>query len=274
MTRCPEGHFYDPAKHPACPWCALPTDAGAGKTRAIRPEAVAASAAPPPLPGAHPPSPPPLASPPPPPNPPALASPPPLAATAPPLLAANVPPPVAPPVAGPPAVAAPVVPPPAVAPHAVAPPAVTPPIATPPAVAPPPNATVRLGASARAGIKTDPVAGWLVCLEGPDRGRDYRLHMEKNFIGRAPNMDVVLDGDSTVSREKHAIVIFDPRKKVFWALPGEASGLVYLNGDIVNAPVQMKADDILEVGQTRLALIPFCGDRYSWTKEEAPPAEG
>jgi len=118
------------------------------------------------------------------------------------------------------------------------------------------------------------VAGWLVCLEGPDRGKDYRLRMEKNFIGRAPNMDVVLDGDSTVSREKHAIVIFDPRKKVFWALPGEASGLVYLNGDIVNSPAQMKAHDILEVGQTKLALIPFCGDRYSWTKEEAPPAEG
>jgi hypothetical protein len=160
----------------------------------------------------------------------------------------------------------------------VAPPVVTPPVvAAPvvsPVVAPPPNATVRVGAIAKAGIRTEPVAGWLVCLEGPDRGRDYRLHMEKNFIGRAPNMDVVLDGDSTVSREKHAIVIFDPRKKVFWALPGEASGLVYLNGDIVNSPVQMKADDILEVGQTRLALIPFCGDRYSWTKEEAPPAEG
>jgi hypothetical protein len=262
MTRCPEGHFYDPAKHAACPWCALPTDAGAGgqKTRAIRPEAVAPM--PPPLPGAH------LPNPPPPPNPPAAASPPPFAANAPPPVAANVPPHVPPPVASPPAVAAPVVAPPVVTPPVVAAPVVS------PVVAPPPNATVRVGAIAKAGIRTEPVAGWLVCLEGPDRGRDYRLHMEKNFIGRAPNMDVVLDGDSTVSREKHAIVIFDPRKKVFWALPGEASGLVYLNGDIVNSPVQMKADDILEVGQTRLALIPFCGDRYSWTKEEAPPAEG
>lgn len=231
MTRCPEGHFYDPAKHAACPWCALPTDVGASqKTRAIRPEAA-----------------------------PALASPPPIAAHAPPPV-----PRVTPPVAAPPVVA----------PPAVVPPAVTPPVATPPAAAPPANATVRVGAIAKAGINTEPVAGWLVCLEGPGRGRDYRLHMEKNFIGRAPNMDVVLDGDSTVSREKHAIVIFDPRKKIFWAIPGESSGLVYLNGDIVNAPVQMNAHDILEVGQTRLALIPFCGDRYSWTKEEAPPAEG
>ncbi len=248
MTRCPEGHFYDPAKHAACPWCALPTDAGVGsqQTRAIRPEAAAPT--PPPLPGAaaaHPPGPHPT-------------NPPPLAAKAPQV------PPVTPPPASPQAAAPPV----------ATPPVATPPVAAPPAVAPPPNATVRVGAIAKAGIKTEPVAGWLVCLEGPDRGRDYRLHMEKNFIGRAQNMDVVLDGDSTVSREKHAVVIFDPRKKVFWALPGEASGLVYLNGDIVNSPVTMKAHDILEVGQTKLALIPFCGDRYSWTKEEAPPAEG
>jgi len=195
MTRCPEGHFYDPAKHSACPWCALPRDMGAAdqKTRPMRPEAPVVT--PPLMPGAGSP------------------------------------------------------------PHAPT---------------PPPNATVRVGASAIAGIKKEPVAGWLVCLEGPDRGRDYRLRMEKNFIGRAPHMDVVLDGDDSVSRERHAIVIFDPKKKTFWALPGEASGLVYLNGDIVNSPAQMKADDILEIGKTKLVLVPFCGDRYSWLNESAP----
>jgi hypothetical protein len=207
MTRCLEGHFYDPAKHGACPWCALPVDAGASeqKTRPMR----------------------------------AQTEPPPLAAVS--GLKAAPPPPIPGPI-------------------------------PPPLPAGPANATVRAGAEARAGLKKNPVAGWLVCLEGPDRGRDYRLHMEKNFLGRAPNMDVVLDGDNTVSRERHAIVIFDPKKKAFWALPGEASGLVYLNGEIVNSPVQMKADDILEIGQTKLVLIPFCGDRYSWSNDAASPA--
>jgi len=113
----------------------------------------------------------------------------------------------------------------------------------------------------------DPVVGWLVCLAGPDRGRDFRLHAEKNFIGRAPSMDVCVAGDETVSRERHAVVIFDPKKQAFWALPGDAAGLVYLNGDIVHVPAQMQRDDILEVGQTKLALIPFCGDKYTWTRE-------
>ena len=122
------------------------------------------------------------------------------------------------------------------------------------------------------GTKLDPVVGWLVCLAGPDRGRDFRLHAEKNFIGRAPSMDVCV-GDETVSREKHALVIFDPKKQVFWAVPGDASGLVYLNGDIVNTPSQMKQEDILEVGKTKLVLIPFCGERYSWSREFLATAE-
>jgi hypothetical protein len=110
------------------------------------------------------------------------------------------------------------------------------------------------------------VVGWLVCLAGPDRGRDFRLHAEKNFVGRSSAMDVCV-ADETVSRDRHAMVIFDPKKQTFWAVPGDAAGLVYLNGDIVNAPTQMNPDDVLEVGQTKLVLIPFCGEKYSWRRE-------
>jgi len=128
---------------------------------------------------------------------------------------------------------------------------------------------------AASGGAIDPVVGWLVCLEGPDRGRDFRLHGEKNYIGRSPQMDVCVPGDETISREKHGVVIFDPKKHVFWVLPGDASGLVYLNGDIVHTPTQLKRDDVLEVGQTKLVLIPFSGDQYNWTTEASaakPPA--
>ena len=215
MTRCPQGHFYDPSKHTACPWCALPADQGVEqKTRPVR------DAVPPPLPGAQA----------------AVPPPPPLAQSS--VAQASV------------------------AQASIAPPNIPPP-------SPPPNATVRVGAEARAGLKRDPVVGWLVCLEGPDRGRDYRLHAEKNFIGRSPLMDVVIESDNTVSRERHAIVIFDPKKKSFWALPGEASGLVYLNSEIVNTPTPMKDGDALEVGQTKLVLVPFCGERFDWSQESA-----
>ncbi len=133
---------------------------------------------------------------------------------------------------------------------------------------PPAGATRRVGQETVGHGKSDPVVGWLVCLEGPDRGRDFRLHGEKNFIGRSPLMDVCVPGDDTVSREKHGVVIFDPKKQAFWVLPGDSSGLVYLNGDLVHAPTQINRDDVIEIGQTKLVLIPFCGDKYSWI----PPA--
>jgi hypothetical protein len=43
--------------------------------------------------------------------------------------------------------------------------------------------------------------------------------------------------------------------------------LVYLNGDIVHSPAEMRRDDVLEVGQTKLVLIPFCGEKYAWSRE-------
>lgn len=109
-----------------------------------------------------------------------------------------------------------------------------------------------------------PVVGWLVCIEGPDKGRDYRLRAEKNFIGRGGNMDVAITGDPAISRDKHATVLYDTKKGGFWLLPGEASGVVYRNEEIVHSPVQLSADDVIELGSTKLVLTPFFSTRRSW----------
>ncbi|HZU24250.1 MAG TPA: FHA domain-containing protein [Bryobacteraceae bacterium] len=110
-----------------------------------------------------------------------------------------------------------------------------------------------------------PVVGWLVCIEGPDRGQDYRIHMEKNFIGRSRSMDIAIAGDDGISRERHAVVMFDPKKNAFWLQPGDAAGLVYLNGEMVHSPTEIKADDVIELGRTKLVLVPFVSEKYKWT---------
>src|SRR5262245_20649603 len=114
----------------------------------------------------------------------------------------------------------------------------------------------------KAGI--DPVVGWLVCVEGADRGRDYRIRSEKNFIGRAEAMDVAIRGDETVSRENHAIVSFNPKARQFKLHPGDARGLVYLNGEEVDHPSPLKAGDHIELGRTRLLFVPLCDDTFTW----------
>lgn len=110
----------------------------------------------------------------------------------------------------------------------------------------------------------DPVVGWLVCVEGPDRGRDFRVHTERNFIGRAPNMDIAITGDDGISRENHAVLSYNPKRHVFRVAPGDGRGLVYLNDEEVLGAMEIKPYDLIELGVTKLLFVPFCGERFTW----------
>ena len=113
-------------------------------------------------------------------------------------------------------------------------------------------------------IGTEPVVGWLVCVEGNHMGEDFRLKSGRNFIGRAADMDVRISGDNTVSREKHAIVVYDPQTHQFLAQSGEARELCYLNGQLVLSTVELKRNDLLTVGATKLMFFPCCTDEFHW----------
>ncbi len=115
-------------------------------------------------------------------------------------------------------------------------------------------------------IGIDPVVGWLVCIAGGDKGRDFRIRSERNAIGRAGNMDICINGDDTISREKHAFISYNPRKNSFLLMPGESRGIVYLNDDEVAAPMPLKPFDVIELGQTKLLFVPFCGEQFRWDK--------
>jgi hypothetical protein len=110
----------------------------------------------------------------------------------------------------------------------------------------------------------DPVVGWLVCIEGPDKGKDYRVRSERNFIGRSDKMDICIASDEAISRENHAIVSYSPKKRQFHVYSGESRGLVYLNDEEVITADELKSYDVIELGKTKLMFIPFCGDQFEW----------
>jgi len=116
--------------------------------------------------------------------------------------------------------------------------------------------------------RVDPIVGWLVCAEGPDRGRDFRIKAEKNFVGRSTEMDICISGDPRISRDNHAIVAFDPRNAEFRLYAGDARGLVYLNGRMVDAPMVLQAFDTIELGDSKLLFVPFCGERFRWPEKQ------
>ena len=109
-----------------------------------------------------------------------------------------------------------------------------------------------------------PVVGWLVCIEGADRGRDYRIHAGYNSIGRSEHMDIYIAGDSTISRDRHARIAYDPEERVFFFGPAEGRNLVRLNGKLIMQPTELHAYDIIGFNKTKLMFVPFCGERFNW----------
>ena len=100
-------------------------------------------------------------------------------------------------------------------------------------------------------LGVEPVVGWLVCIRGAYRGESFRLKSGRNFIGRAANMDIVLGADHSVSRLRHAAVVYDPRSRAFIVAAGDARELCYLNGEVVITSNIMKAYDVLKPWQYR-----------------------
>ncbi|MDO5346300.1 MAG: FHA domain-containing protein [Lachnospiraceae bacterium] len=110
-----------------------------------------------------------------------------------------------------------------------------------------------------------PVVGWLVCTSGSNYGSSFNLYSGKNFIGRDVSNEVCLTGDLGISRIKHAMIIYEPKQRRFYAQPGDTSHeLFYLNDEVVLSNVALNDRDVLTIGLNTLVFVPFCDERNGW----------
>lgn len=109
-----------------------------------------------------------------------------------------------------------------------------------------------------------PVTGWLVCIDGADKGKDFRLHAEMNYIGRSQANDVALSNDNTVSRERHALIAYDDRDRKFYFAPASGASLVRQNGRPVLGTAELNQGDRLEIGSGTYLFVPLCGEDFQW----------
>ena len=108
------------------------------------------------------------------------------------------------------------------------------------------------------------VVGWLVCVDGSNRGRDYTIHTGINTIGSGDDMDIQILGDNKIAARRHAMIAFDDKKLEFSLLPGESSGMVYLEEQAIYKPTEVDDRMIIEIGDTKLMFIPLCGEEHKW----------
>lgn len=117
----------------------------------------------------------------------------------------------------------------------------------------------------------EPPVGWLVCIRGLYAGRAFPCKTGRNRVGRAPGMDICLQDDPSISRDSHAIVIYEPKQHVFFLQSGAGDGLLYHNGSLLFEHAELQAYDKIELGSAEFLFLPLCGEQFTWdeyTKKE------
>lgn len=107
------------------------------------------------------------------------------------------------------------------------------------------------------------VAGWLVCAEGNEKGRDYRVHFGFNRLGRSGRSDICISSDQGIAENNHCSVVYDDRSNKFFAVPGKGT-VTYLNGVILEKASELNSGDRISVSDTELDFIPYCGGDKKW----------
>jgi len=120
----------------------------------------------------------------------------------------------------------------------------------------------------RGELQRDPVVGWLVVVGGPGLGAFRPIYEGNNAMGRAPTQRIPIDfGDEAISAEEQAYIRYDSSERTFLLVPNLAkANIVSINNKRPTAAVSLAAMDVITMGRTQLAFVPFCGPDFDWSE--------
>jgi len=117
----------------------------------------------------------------------------------------------------------------------------------------------------------DPVAGWLVVLDGPGKGNFRAIYYGQNSIGRGSEQRVSLDfGDQSISRDTHAFIVYDDIDRKFYVRDNHKPNLVRLAGRPVMSPMELQDRQEITIGDTKLLFVALCGRAFDWFAGHEP----
>ena len=109
---------------------------------------------------------------------------------------------------------------------------------------------------------TSLVTGWIVCVEGPLKGKDFRLCHGMNWVGLNMDSDICLRGASDVSWKKHCSIVYDIKCNQFFVVA--ENGIVYMESEVVREPRKLSAGSRIRIGNCSFEFIPFCREGHLW----------
>ena len=114
----------------------------------------------------------------------------------------------------------------------------------------------------------DPVVGWLVVVGGAGLGAFRPIYEGNNGIGRAKSQRIPIDfGDDTISAEEQAYIRYDSMDRSFLFVPNlSKTNIVAINDKRPTGAVKLELMDVITMGRTQLAFVPFCGEEFDWSE--------
>jgi hypothetical protein len=121
---------------------------------------------------------------------------------------------------------------------------------------------------ARASFEQDPVVGWLVVVGGPGLGAFRPIYEGNNAVGRGSDQRIPIDfGDNTISSTEQAYIRYDSIDRSFLFVPNLAkTNVVAINNKKPTGAVKLELMDVITMGRTQLAFVPFCGEEFDWSE--------
>lgn len=114
----------------------------------------------------------------------------------------------------------------------------------------------------------DPVVGFLVIVGGPGLGASRAIFEGNNTIGRTAGNRIAFDfGDDSISAEAQAYLRYDSTDRSFLFVPNLAkTNVVSVNDKRPAGAVELKSMDVITLGRTQVAFVPFCGPEFDWSE--------
>ena len=112
-----------------------------------------------------------------------------------------------------------------------------------------------------------PVVGWLVAVDGPNRGADYRIHVGYNYIGRERG-DIRIEGDMSISAERDSNITFVSQTNRFYIAHEQGKNVLLVNDlPAIGNGIELHSYDRVTIGNTKLLFVGLCGETFSWNEK-------
>ncbi|MBP3237798.1 MAG: FHA domain-containing protein [Lachnospiraceae bacterium] len=108
------------------------------------------------------------------------------------------------------------------------------------------------------------VVGWLVCIKGMYKGRSFELHCGRNGVGSGEMNEIPLTKEVQLASDRHFVISYEDRSRMFYIVPGNSGEFVYLNGVPVLEMTAVYEKNIIDLGSCAFMLVAFCDEELSW----------